>query len=58
MKAIIQKVEYDDDIEIVALKILQDHVHMVIRGIPKQSPSDVMQIIKNITAHAFFRLSP
>lgn len=31
---------------------------MVIRGIPKQSPSDVMQIIKSITAREFFRIYP
>lgn len=29
---------------------------MVIRGMPKQSPSDVMQIIKSITAREFFRV--
>ena len=31
---------------------------MVIRGIPKQSPSDVMQIVKSITAREFFRIYP
>jgi putative transposase len=31
---------------------------MVIRGIPKQSPSAVMPIIKNITAREFFRIYP
>jgi putative transposase len=29
---------------------------MVIRGIPKQLPSDVMQIIKSITAREFFHI--
>ncbi|WP_426369983.1 IS200/IS605 family transposase [Pseudocolwellia sp. HL-MZ7] len=58
MKAIIQKVGYDYDIDIVELEIPSDHIHMVIRGIPKQSPSDVMQIIKSITACEFFRSYP
>ena len=31
---------------------------MVIRGIPKQSASDVMQIIKSITAREFFKIYP
>ena len=31
---------------------------MVIRGIRKQSPSDVLQIIKSITAREFFRVYP
>ncbi len=46
MKGIIQKFGYDYDIDIVELEIPNDHIHMVIRGIPKQSPSDVMQIVK------------
>ena len=31
---------------------------MVVRGIPKMCPSDVMQIIKSISAREFFRLYP
>jgi len=31
---------------------------MTFRGIPKQSPSDVMQIMKSITAREFFRIYP
>ncbi len=58
MKAIIQKIGYDYDIDIVELEIPEDHIHMVIRGIPKQSPSDVMQVIKSITAREFFRIYP
>jgi putative transposase len=53
MKAIIEKLGYDYDIDIVELEIPEDHIHMVIRSIPKQSPSDVMQIIKSITAREF-----
>lgn len=58
MKAIIQKVEYDYGIDIVELEIPEDHIYMVIRGIPKKSLSDVMQIIKSITAREFFRIYP
>ena len=53
MKAIIKKTGYDYDIEIVELEIPEDHIHMVIRSIPKQSPSDVMQIVK-VSLHANF----
>jgi len=58
MKAIIKKIGYDYDIDIVELEISEDHIHMVIRSIPKQSPSCVMQIIKSITAREFFRIYP
>ena len=33
MKAIIKKVGYDYNIDIVELEILEDHIHMVNRGI-------------------------
>ena len=58
MKAIIKKIGHGYDIEIIELEIPEDHIHMVIRGIPKQSPSDVMQIVKSITAREFFRIYP
>lgn len=58
MKGIIQKIGYDYDIDIVELEIPEDHIHMVIRGVPKTSPSDVMQIVKSISAREFFRIYP
>ena len=58
MKAIIQKIGYDYDIDIVELEIPEDHIHMVVRSVPTQSPSNVMQVIKSITAREFFRVYP
>ncbi len=58
MKAIIQKAGYDYGIEIVELEIPDDHIHMVVRGKPKQSPSKIMQVIKSISAREFFRMFP
>ena len=55
LKGIIEKVGYDCDIDIVELEIPEDHMNMVVRGIPKMSPSDVMQVIKSILARDFFR---
>ena len=46
------------DIDIIELEILVDHIHMVVRGVPKMSPSDVMQVIKSISAREFFRRYP
>jgi len=36
MEATIKKIGYDYDIETVELEIPEDHIHMVIRSIPKQ----------------------
>ena len=58
LKTIIRKIGYDYDIDIVELEVPLDHIHMVVRSEPKMSPSDVMQIIKSISAREFFRLHP
>jgi putative transposase len=58
LKAIIQKIGYDYDIEIVELEVPVDHIHMVVRAEPKDSPSSIMQIVKSISAREFFKLHP
>lgn len=50
---IIQKVGYDYDIDIVELEIPEEHIHMVIRSIPRQSPNDVMQTKKQLDASIY-----
>jgi putative transposase len=58
MKAIIHKIGYDYDFDIQELKIPEDHIHMVVKGEPKTTPSHVMQVIKSISAREFFKLYP
>ncbi len=58
LKGIIEKIGYDYNIDIVELEIPEDHLHMVVRGVPKMSPSYVMQVIKSISAREFFRCYP
>jgi putative transposase len=54
----IEKIGYDYNIDIVEIEIPVDHLHMVVRGEPKMSPSDVMQIVKSISAREFFQRYP
>ncbi len=58
MKAITHKIGYDYDFDIQELETPEDHIHMVIKGEPKTAPSHVMQVIKSISARAFFKLYP
>ncbi len=58
LKGIIEKAGYDYNMDIVELVLPEDHIHMVVRGIPKMSPSDVMQVIKSISAREIFRIYP
>jgi len=43
---------------LVELEIPKDHIHMVVHGVPKISPSGVEQVIKRISAREFFRRNP
>ena len=45
-------------IEIVILKVMDDHVHMFISAPPKYSPAQIVQIMKRITAREMFRIYP
>ena len=58
LKEILYKIGYDYNIEIVELEIPTDHVHMVVKSEPKQCPSNIMQIMKSISARNFFKLYP
>jgi putative transposase len=58
LKAIIEKIGYDYDIDIVELDVPEDHIHMVVRGVPKMSLSSVMPVEKSIYAREFFRIYP
>ena len=58
LKGIIQKIGYDYDIDIVEIEVPVDHIHMVVRSEPRISPSDVMQVIKSLSAREFFSRHP
>ena len=54
LKGIIEKIGYDYDIEIEELEIPIDHIHLVVRGEPSRAPSEIMRLIKSISAREFF----
>lgn len=58
MKTIISKTGFDYDIDIVELEIPEDHIHMVVRSEPKISPSQIMQVVKSVSAREFFKMFP
>ena len=58
MKTIIHKIGFDYDIDIVELEIPEDHIHMVVKSEPKTSPSQIMQVVKSVSAREFFKMFP
>jgi putative transposase len=55
MEMIIEKNCYDYDIDLEELELPDDYIHVIIITEPKRSPSDIMQIVKSISAREFFK---
>jgi putative transposase len=58
LKEIIAKICYDYNLELTEIEIPEDHIHAIIRCEPKISPSDIMRILKSISAREFFKIYP
>ncbi|MCT4636017.1 MAG: IS200/IS605 family transposase [Rickettsiales bacterium] len=58
LKEIIKKIGYDYNIEVVELEAPADHIHMVVRSLPRVAPCYIMQIIKSVSARMFFKFHP
>ena len=58
LKGIIEKIAYDYDMKVEEIEAPEDHIHMLISAEPKRSPSEIIQIIKSISAREFFKLCP
>ena len=58
LKGIIQKAAYDYDMKVEEIEVPEDHVHMVIKAEPRMSPSEIMRVIKSISAREFFKKYP
>ena len=56
LKGIIEKAAYDYDMKVEEIEVPEDHIHMLISAEPKRSPSEIIQIIKSISAREFFKL--
>ena len=58
LRKTIQGIEERYDIWFEQVGIDKDHVHWVISAAPKYSPSEMVRIIKSITARELFRRCP
>ena len=44
------------EIEFIEIGTDADHVHFLIQGIPRMSPSEIVKVVKSITGREIFRL--
>lgn len=58
LRAILEKVAFDHDIEMQELEIPLDHVHALVALEPTMSVSECMRILKSVSAREFFQRHP
>jgi putative transposase len=46
------------DFEVVELAVMPDHVHLFLSASPENSPAEIIQVIKSITARELFKRFP
>ena len=46
------------EIEFIEIGTDSDHVHFLVQGIPRMSPSEIVRVVKSITGREIFRLHP
>ena len=46
------------EIEFIEIGTDVDHVHFLVQGIPRMSPSEIVRVVKSITGREIFRLHP
>ena len=46
------------EIEFIEIVTDADHVHFLIQGLPRMSPSEIVRVMKSITGRKIFRLHP
>jgi putative transposase len=58
VKEIFQKIAEEYEFEIDTMEVMEDHVHVFLEAPPRYSPSQIVQIIKSISAREIFKKYP
>ena len=58
LKEVIGEIAEEYGFHIVAVEIMEDHVHVLIEAPPSYSPSELVQTIKSISAREIFKKFP
>ena len=58
VKEVFQKIAEEYEFEIDTMEVMEDHVHIFVEAPPRYSPSQIVQIIKSISAREIFKKYP
>ena len=54
MKEVFQQIPEEYEFSIDTIEVMEDHVHVFIEALPRDSPSQIVQIMKSISAKEIF----
>jgi putative transposase len=58
LKEVFERIAEEYNFHITNLAIMEDHVHLLIEAPPSYSPSEIVQIMKSISARELFNRFP
>lgn len=58
LKQACEEISVQYDIHFIEIGEDMDHVHFLIQSVPKISPTEIVRIVKSITAKKIFRICP
>lgn len=58
LKKIFQEIAEEYDFNIITLEIMEDHVHILMEAPPAYSPSQIVQVMKSISAKELYKRFP
>ena len=58
LKEVFEQVAEEYEFRIITVEIMDDHVHILVEAPPRYSPSEVVQILKSISARELFKKYP
>ncbi len=58
LKDIFRQIAEEYEFRIVTMEVMADHVHVLVEAPPRYSPSEVVQVLKSISARELFKKFP
>jgi putative transposase len=58
LRYLLERIAREWEYAIVELEVMEDHVHLFLEAPPRQSPAQIMNVIKSLTGREMFRKFP
>ena len=58
LKEVFEQIAKEYEFRIITVEIMEDHVHILLEAPPRYAPSEVVQVLKSISAREMFKRFP